>query len=92
MRYLWRLGGDSRYVTSAAANAAVSSAAGRATAARPGSGQAEVDDDQAGRWGGGYGERCGGPVTRSAACWQPRSMISAQSGAAPRRPGWKPFM
>src|SRR5262249_53983898 len=92
MRYLWRLGGDSRYVTSAAANAAVSSAAGRATAARPGSGQAEVDDDQAGRWGGGYGERCGGPVTRSAACWQPRSMISAQSGAAPRLPGWKPFM
>jgi hypothetical protein len=38
MRYLWRLGGDSRCVTSAAANAAVS-AAGRATAARPASGR-----------------------------------------------------
>jgi hypothetical protein len=47
MRYLWRLGGDSRCVTSVAANAAVSPA-GRATAGRAGIWQAEADDDQAG--------------------------------------------
>jgi hypothetical protein len=34
MRYVWRLGGDGRRVTSVAANAGVSPAAG-ATAARP---------------------------------------------------------
>jgi hypothetical protein len=38
MRYLWRLGGDSRCVTPVAANAAVSPAS-RATAARPASGR-----------------------------------------------------
>jgi len=38
MRYLWRLGGDSRRVTPAAANAAVSQAS-RATAATPTSGR-----------------------------------------------------
>ena len=43
MRYLWRLGGDSRRVTSVVANAAAVLTFG----------QAEVGDDQAGRCGGG---------------------------------------
>ena len=90
MRYMWWPGGDSRRVTSVAANAAVSPAS-RATAARPAR-QAEAGDDHAGRCAGGQGERCDGPVTPSAASRQPHPMISTQSGTAPRRHGCKPFM
>ncbi len=82
MRYLWRLGGDSRCVTPAAANAA----------AGPTFGQAEVGDDQAGDVEAAKVSAAAGPVTRSAASWQPHSMISTQSGAAPRRLGCVPFM
>jgi hypothetical protein len=56
--------------------------------------QAWAGDDQAGGRGGGQGERCGGPVTRSAASWQPHSMIShtVRRRACPWRLGWRPFM